>query len=102
MSVARVIFANDMDAKDMDTSGNYFSGTDGSIVWRSIGKLSNFTVPSNAKFCFQHDAHWLSQHDDNEIISLYIARAGSATAIATDPSEVIDAGVKGKELSKMV
>ncbi|KAK5656723.1 hypothetical protein OQA88_4271 [Cercophora sp. LCS_1] len=70
---------------DKDASGNYLisardacaivkiNGTDGSIIWRLNGKRSDFTIPDNAKFCFQHHARWLSQDSTNgiEIISLY-------------------------------
>lgn len=47
------------------------NGTDGSIIWRLHGKRSDFAVADNAKFCFQHHARWLAQHDDVEVISLY-------------------------------
>jgi len=47
------------------------NGTDGTIIWRLDGKASDFHVPKEAKFCFQHHARWLSQHDDVEVISLY-------------------------------
>ena len=68
---------------DKDADGNYLisardacsvhkiNGTDGSIIWRLDGKASDFHVPKEAKFCFQHHARWLAQYDDVEIISLY-------------------------------
>ncbi|KAF4962195.1 hypothetical protein FSARC_9710 [Fusarium sarcochroum] len=68
---------------DKDAQGNYLisardacavhkiNGTDGSIIWRLHGRRSDFHVPDNAKFCFQHHARWLSQEDDVEVISLY-------------------------------
>ncbi|KAL7622435.1 hypothetical protein AAE478_007940 [Parahypoxylon ruwenzoriense] len=68
---------------DKDSDGNYLisardacsihkiNGTDGSIIWKLHGKHSSFKVPKDAEFCFQHDARFLSQHDDIEIISLY-------------------------------
>ena len=68
---------------DKDAEGNYLisardacaihkiNGSDGSIIWRLNGKKSDFYVPDNAKFCFQHHARWLSQEDGVEIISLY-------------------------------
>ncbi|KAM5346766.1 hypothetical protein ACJ41O_009771 [Fusarium nematophilum] len=68
---------------DKDAAGNYLisardacaihkiNGTDGSIIWRLHGRRSDFYVPDNAKFCFQHHARWLSQEDDVEVISLY-------------------------------
>ncbi|KAF5010648.1 hypothetical protein FDECE_3188 [Fusarium decemcellulare] len=68
---------------DKDADGNYLisardacsihkiNGTDGSIIWRLHGKRSDFHVPDNAQFCFQHHARWLSQEADVEIISLY-------------------------------
>ena len=68
---------------DKDADGNYLisardacsvhkiNGSDGSIIWRLDGKASDFHVPAEAKFCFQHHARWLSQHDDVEVISLY-------------------------------
>ncbi|RMJ13570.1 hypothetical protein CDV36_006764 [Fusarium kuroshium] len=68
---------------DKDAEGNYLisardacaihkiNGTDGSIIWRLHGKRSDFSVPDNAKFCFQHHARWLSQEGDVEVISLY-------------------------------
>ncbi|KAI1073796.1 ASST-domain-containing protein [Whalleya microplaca] len=68
---------------DKDSDGNYLisardacsihkiNGTDGSIIWKLNGKASSFKVPKNAEFCFQHDARFISQYDDVEIISLY-------------------------------
>ncbi|KAI4596613.1 hypothetical protein KJ359_005369 [Pestalotiopsis sp. 9143b] len=68
---------------DKDAEGNYLisardacsvhkiNGTDGSIIWKLDGKDSSFAVPKDAKFCFQHHARWLEQHDDVEVISLY-------------------------------
>ncbi|XDG06234.1 hypothetical protein ABKA04_005849 [Annulohypoxylon sp. FPYF3050] len=68
---------------DKDADGNYLisardacsihkiNGTDGSIIWKLDGKDSSFKVPSEAKFCFQHHARFISQEDDIEIISLY-------------------------------
>ncbi|KAI0894709.1 ASST-domain-containing protein [Annulohypoxylon nitens] len=68
---------------DKDIDGNYLisardacsihkiNGTDGSIIWKLDGKDSSFKVPSEAKFCFQHHARFISQEDDIEIISLY-------------------------------
>ncbi|KAI1087132.1 ASST-domain-containing protein [Rostrohypoxylon terebratum] len=47
------------------------NGTDGSIIWKLDGKDSSFKVPSEAKFCFQHHARFLSQEDGIEVISLY-------------------------------
>ncbi|KAJ3467197.1 hypothetical protein MRS44_004761 [Fusarium solani] len=67
---------------DKDAEGNYLisardacaihkiNGTDGSIIWRLHGKRSDFSVPDDAKFCFQHHARWLSQEGDVEVISL--------------------------------
>ncbi|KAK4450189.1 ASST-domain-containing protein [Podospora aff. communis PSN243] len=66
-----------------DPAGNYLisardacallkiNGTDGSIIWRLNGKRSSFSLPTNATFCFQHDARFLSQSNDIETISLF-------------------------------
>lgn len=68
---------------DKDADGNYLisardacavhkiNGTDGSIIWRLNGKRSDFHMNNGTKFCFQHHARWLEQHDDIEVISLY-------------------------------
>ncbi|KAF3013789.1 hypothetical protein E8E14_010851 [Neopestalotiopsis sp. 37M] len=68
---------------DKDSEGNYLisardacsihkiNGSDGSIIWKLDGKNSTFSVPKDAKFCFQHHARWLDQYEDVEIISLY-------------------------------
>ncbi|KAI0138988.1 ASST-domain-containing protein [Hypoxylon sp. NC0597] len=68
---------------DKDSDGNYLisardacsihkiNGTDGSIIWKLNGKDSSFKVPKEAEFCFQHHARFISQHDDEEVISLY-------------------------------
>lgn len=68
---------------DKDKDGNYLvsardacavhkiNGTDGSIIWRLNGKRSSFKLTKESKFCFQHHARFLDQHDDVEIISLY-------------------------------
>ncbi|KAK4141214.1 ASST-domain-containing protein [Dichotomopilus funicola] len=70
---------------DKDSAGNYIvsardactvhkiNGTSGEIIWRLHGKKSDFSVPKNAEFCFQHHARWLQEDngDGIEIISLY-------------------------------
>ncbi|KAK4164317.1 ASST-domain-containing protein [Cladorrhinum sp. PSN259] len=48
------------------------NGTSGEVIWRLNGKKSDFSVPKDAQFCFQHHARWLPSSDPNvEIISLY-------------------------------
>lgn len=48
------------------------NGTSGEIIWRLNGKRSDFKVPKQAEFCFQHHARWLPSVEPNiEIVSLY-------------------------------
>ncbi|KAI9935033.1 hypothetical protein ASPWEDRAFT_162051 [Aspergillus wentii DTO 134E9] len=68
---------------DKDAEGNYLisardacavhkiNGTTGEIIWRLSGKKSDFEMGDNAWFCFQHHARFLSQTDDEEVISLF-------------------------------
>ncbi|KAI5866072.1 ASST-domain-containing protein [Durotheca rogersii] len=88
---------------DKDVDGNYLisardacsihkiNGTDGEIIWKLNGKDSSFKVPKNAEFCFQHDARFLSQYDDVEVISLYDNSAhgtehGTGSEVHTAPT----------------
>ncbi|KAF4124547.1 LOW QUALITY PROTEIN: Arylsulfotransferase (ASST) [Geosmithia morbida] len=88
---------------DKDRAGDYLvsardacavhkiDGTDGSIIWRLDGKASDFSVPDDTKFCFQHDARFLEQHDDVEVMSLYDNSAhgtehGSGSEVHTAPT----------------
>jgi hypothetical protein len=45
------------------------SGDDGSIVWRLHGKQSDFEVPDEANFAYQHDARWLN--DDMTRLTIF-------------------------------
>lgn len=68
---------------DKDAAGNYLisardacavhkiNGTTGEIIWRLSGLRSDFDLGPNTAFCFQHHARFLSQSEDEEIISLF-------------------------------
>lgn len=47
------------------------NGTDGSIIWRLGGKLSNFSFVDDFHFDFQHNARWIVSNDTADIISLF-------------------------------
>jgi hypothetical protein len=60
---------------DLDKDGNWLvsmrntwaiykiNPTTGAIIWTLGGKGSNFTIPDNVAFAFQHDARWLPNGD---------------------------------------
>lgn len=55
----------------------YISGADGSILWRLSGKLSNFSMGTNATFWYQHDARFQSDNTVSPFnISLFDNAAG--------------------------
>ena len=45
------------------------SGEDGSVIWRLHGKQSDFEIPDEVNFAFQHDARWLN--DDLTRLSIF-------------------------------
>jgi hypothetical protein len=60
---------------DVDKDGNWLvsmrntwaiykiNSTTGAIIWTLGGKSSNFAIPDNVAFAFQHDARWLPNGD---------------------------------------
>lgn len=70
---------------DKDDQGNYLvsarhmstvykiNGTTGEIIWRLGGKQSDFDMPPDAEFAYQHDARFRYRSTDgnSEIISLF-------------------------------
>lgn len=68
---------------DKDEDGNYLisarhacaiykiNGRTGDIIWQLGGKDSDFTIPEEAQFAFQHDARFRGNEGDLEIISLF-------------------------------
>ncbi|KAK5089183.1 hypothetical protein LTR05_003407 [Lithohypha guttulata] len=47
------------------------SGTDGSIIWRCGGKLSDYELLNGLNWSYQHDARWLSSNDSMDVISFF-------------------------------
>lgn len=47
------------------------NGTDGSIVWRCGGKLSDFELLNGLNWSYQHDARWVHSTGTVDIISLF-------------------------------
>jgi len=87
---------------DKDGDGNYLisardacsvhkiNGTTGEIIWRLGGKRSDFELGPNVAFCFQHHARFVSQNEDEEVISLFDNSAhgtesGRGTELHTHP-----------------
>lgn len=68
---------------DKDDDGNYLisarhacaiykiNGRTGEIIWQLGGKDSDFTIPDEAQFAFQHDARFRGRDGDLETISLF-------------------------------
>lgn len=47
------------------------NGTDGTIIWRCGGLLSDFDLLNGLNWSYQHDARWMEYNDTTEIISLF-------------------------------
>lgn len=47
------------------------NGTDGSIIWRCGGKLSDFELLNGLNWSYQHDARWVQSSDTVDIISFF-------------------------------
>ena len=63
--------AGDYLASARHTSAIYkISGQDGHIIWRLNGAKSDFRL-IDCDFSFQHDARWVSDNDDETVISIF-------------------------------